>query len=183
MSIGIAALIIALASLAWNIVSTAYSWKLSKPAVGIVPTSTSSSKGNWLDIDIQNRGGAPIAVTQVIIYTEYERWWQRNYSLRRGRWRVWLQRKASRRGVGPNKGPDLPHTVQPYHAQKWSFDETMLAKDWIKSSERPNNFLIEVTLATGKKAVRKYNTFPIKLILSREERARSADPNNPGHAV
>jgi hypothetical protein len=160
MSIAVAALIIALASLVWNVVSTAYSWKFNRPAVKIVPTNLITGRPGWFYIDVQNRGGRAIEVKEVILCWIFARWWQRNYSIRRGRWRVWLRRMPTRsgslQGSKTNEfGPGMPYTIEPYHAQKWAFDTAPLLRYWRKSRWSSKYCLMEVQLATGKTVRRK----------------------------
>jgi hypothetical protein len=160
MSIALAALIIALASLLWNVVSTAYSWKFNRPAIRIVAGPQYQGPTNSLKIDVQNRGGAAIAVTGVAVYWEYEKWWERVYFQKEG----WLARKVSRSGIGATHpgsasredGTALRYvTIQPYHAQTWTCDRDELIRSWVKSPKPSKKFVVQVSLATGKRVTKK----------------------------
>jgi hypothetical protein len=159
MSIALAALIIALASLLWNVVSTAYSWKFSKPAIRIAARQGFHRGRYYLTVDVQNRGGSAIAITQLAVIYSLGKWWRRFYFPRR---KIWLQRKGpwSARIITPTPeeteyGPRLPYTIQAYHSQKWEFDRSRLYKEWLKTPEHTNKLIIEVLLSTGKRAGKK----------------------------
>lgn len=156
MSIALAALIIALASLVWNIVS----WKSSRPAIRIEPIVNGLGSGSFLDVDVQNRGGSAIAITSVFVMFESEGWWHRHYSIRRGGLKRLFRRIHIRSGVGyksdaTEHGPGLPYTLQPYHAQNWTFDVPSLYKSWKRFPVRSSDCLIEIRLATGKTVEKK----------------------------
>jgi hypothetical protein len=157
MSIATYALIIALASLIWNIAATAYSWKFTRPAIRIAAVPSWTRKGSWLKIDVQNRGGSSIEVKEIIVYWWFKKGWPR----KRVPWRIISGagiRQPSARGVtNTSAGPDFPHTIQPYHAQTWTFDRTELLKSWANSAEHSEKLLIEVRLATGKSVRKKIN--------------------------
>jgi hypothetical protein len=152
MSIALAALIIALASLMWNVVSTAYSWRFSKPAIKIVEGWERSQHQNWFVVDVQNRGGSSIAVNEIDVLWDFER---ERLSKVPGKLR-WA-RDFSGAGSGipkagvndPEAGPDFPYTIQPYHAQKWRFGRSDLLRNWKNTPKRPKKFLVVVYLATG----------------------------------
>lgn len=163
MTLALAALIIALASLLWNIISTVYSWKFSKPAIRIVASPRWTGDEEWLVIDVQNIGGSAIAVKEVDIFWWFVKGRARNNPMRGARLRK-LYRRITRdykprpiaRSVNdPEIGPSLPHTIQPYNSQEWSFDADRLIELWRKSSKRPKKFLIRVGLATGRTATEK----------------------------
>jgi hypothetical protein len=163
MSIALAALIIALASLMWNVVSTAYSWKFSKPAIRIAEGWRFGNGENWLYIDLYNTGGSSIAVEEIYVF-----WLFRKGGLYRVpgtlRWRRRIYGSSSslpeEDGINdPAAGPDLPYTIQPYHAQKWRFDRSELLRSWKNSPMERDKFLVVVTLATGKLVMREIDAW------------------------
>jgi hypothetical protein len=178
MFIALAALIIALASLIWNIISTAYSWKFSRPDVKIVagPTWT-SGEGCRLSIDVQNKGGSAIAVEEVHVFW----WFARGKARRNPASKPWLRRISKRlsryatprplaRGTDiPDLGPDFPCTIQAYHSQEWSFDLKRLIEYWHNTSKRSGkatrNFLILVRLSNGKKVSSKLDVYYLRSFL------------------
>jgi hypothetical protein len=159
MSVALAALVIAVGSLTWNMVSTLYSWKFSRPDIEITPIRVLSGKLNYLNVEVRNKGGSPVGVTRVIVNYEFERWWQRKYLPGR----KWLRPKASSSGLGPIRGPsgkedaDLfcPCTVQAYHSETWQFDRISLLRGWANYPWHTKRLRIDVWLATGKQVRRK----------------------------
>jgi hypothetical protein len=159
MSMALAALIIALASFIWNIISTAYSWKFSKPDVKInANTKWTIGEGSRLIIDVQNRGGSAIAVETVNVYW----WFVRGYGSRQWMRRLFRKhpryskpRALARSTNIPKLGPSFPSTIQAYHSQDWEFDADELIKDWRNASQwegtGPRDFLIQARLSNGKK--------------------------------
>jgi hypothetical protein len=160
MSIALAALIIALASLMWNVVSTVYSWKFSKPAIAIETTPRWTNEKQWVDVNVVNTGGSAVAIKEIMVWWWFAKGKARNNPMR-GAWLRRLQRRFSkddrpkpiaRSFNDPDTGPDLPHTIQPYHDETWSFDWSLLRKVWLNSSNPTKSFLIQVRLSNGKKA-------------------------------
>jgi hypothetical protein len=164
MSIALAALIIALASLMWNVVSTVYSWKFAKPTVSIAARPHFSEKRMWLDINVVNTGGSAIGVKMIHVI-----WWFAKGEARRHTYRiVWIRRwllrfrrrfstdvkpkRLFRSFANPDEGPELPHTITPYHDEAWKFDYDQLRQAWLNSSPRTKKFLVEVWLSNGKRA-------------------------------
>lgn len=178
MAISIAALIIALASLMWNVISTAYSWKFSKPAIKIITNARWTREKDWLVVNVVNTGGSAVAIRELQLY-----WWfakgkarsnpHRATWLLRTFWKIRrriyrITRKPPKAGLvpplsksinNPEEGPDFPHTIPPYHNQVWSFDDLRLMKLWEESSIRTKNFLIEVRLSNGKRVTHKTPAF------------------------
>lgn len=151
MPVALLALIVALCSLIWNIVSALRSWRISLPLVKIAVSAINGSDGQEAGIDVQNRGGSPVAITSISIWTE------------------WNMRKTDVEGFGisadvHNKqlpgiaGPRLPFTLNGRHSQDWIFDDGWVQR--MKKEARTKKILIEVRLATGKSV---YQTMHLSL--------------------
>jgi hypothetical protein len=144
MSIALVALVIALASLMWNVVSTAYSWKLNKPAIDIFAGPEFEGERDFFAVDVRNTGGSPVGIKEVYVHYTYEGWWKRRWLPRRKGWLMWV-------GTGQGIGVTLEDcTIQPYHNQKWEFDKYELLRKRERFPNPPKQFLVQVRLATGK---------------------------------
>lgn len=189
MSIALAALILAVGSLTWNIVSTLYSWKFSRPDIEVIAIPRMSRDADYLDVEVRNKGGSAIGVTKVIVYYDFEGWWQRKYLPGR----YWLQLKGSGSGLGPIRGPSgkedvrlfyTPFTIQAYHSETWRFDRAELLRRWTDYQDHTKKLRIDVWLATGK-TVRKrvgaeYGPGDADYILNKEKYMASLDgPDQP----
>lgn len=159
----LAALIVALAALVWNVISTAYSWRFSRPDIKVSAGPTwENGKGTRLDINVKNQGGSPVAVESVCVY-----WWFENrktYSRFKQGWqwpklrlrpaRTTSPRPLARSSGDPDFGPSFPCTIPAYHSQKWSFNLSSLIIVWWNTARRTGietkDFLIRVDLSNGK---------------------------------
>ena len=65
-TVGLAALIIALCSSIWNIIGAVHSWRTSAPLVKVTLTSEHSEGYEALGINVRNIGGSPIAVVAAL---------------------------------------------------------------------------------------------------------------------
>src|SRR5579864_1319590 len=84
MIISIFAIVIALCSLIWNVISAIRSWRLNRPLVKLELSSERRLRSHLrivfqdtrdLCIEVQNRGGAPVAVTAINISIEDKEGW------------------------------------------------------------------------------------------------------------
>ena len=106
----------------------------------IAPSAISGSDAQEVRVDVQNWGGAPVAITSINVWTE------------------WNMRKTDVVGFGIDAtsrkklpgitGPRLPFTLNGRHSQDWSFDDAWVQR--MKKEARTQKVLIEVRLATGK---------------------------------
>src|SRR5215813_10150675 len=113
MALSVVALVIALCSLIWNIISTIYTWAIGRPHIKLSLGSSETGPPTviWVEINVANTGGSPISVQSVSVRWQYNR-----------RSRVGSQiRSAPDEGSGTT-GPSLPYTLDAYHAQFWCFD-------------------------------------------------------------
>ena len=198
MSIALAALIIALASLLWNVVSTVYSWKFSKPAIRIMTNARWTREIDWLDVNVVNTGGSAIAIRELNLYWWFAKGKARNnptraawtlrilWKIRRRIYRI--TRKPPKTGLvpplsrainNPEEGPEFPHTIPPYHNQVWSFDDLRLMKLWEGSSIRTKNFLIEVALSNGKRVRHKVPVFFVSASNWSKDKGREENKSLP----
>src|ERR1700738_4769162 len=104
MSIGLIALIIAICSFIWNVISSLHSWRASMPAVEI------RLRGVWpnIEVTILNRGGSPVLISQVSIIVVY----RRHGVKRSGTFPIYI---PDSRGNSAALKTSLPFTVQGYH--------------------------------------------------------------------
>jgi len=149
MAVSILALIIALCSLLWNIISALRSWRMNRPQIqlatscinttyerffGIKKTDTQS-----LGVDVQNIGGSSIAITSIYIWWKWENGGERDGD--------GIGAESGKKAPGV-KGPPLPFVIGSYNSQEWVFGDER-TKLIIKNASSVKKVLIEVRLATG----------------------------------
>ena len=68
MTIALSALVIALCSLIWNVVTTAHSWRANTPSIKL------DLRTVWprIEINVRNRGGSPTAVSSTRLIVSYK---------------------------------------------------------------------------------------------------------------
>lgn len=181
MSIALAALIIALASLMWNVVSTAYSWKSSKPAirVEVIPKPANANGKRCLAVNIINTGGSAVGIKEM-----YVCWWRYLKVRRNHIWQTWLWELRYRFSkaalpvdcnyiMDEPEGPDFPHTIPPYHDATWSFNVTRIREGWRNSRPRPKDIVIRVQLSNGKHIIHKVDAVGLFRLYGPIERRES----------
>jgi hypothetical protein len=178
MSLALVALIIALASLMWNVVSTVYSWQFSKPVIRVNSNPHWQGGESWFSIEVQNRGGSPIEVTGVFAYYAFQRKWVWSRSRSRiGR----LKRSVLGDAISPASRESVRYTIQAYHAHEWRIDRYKLFEAWMQAKRRSSEFVIEkefvieVELATGKRVFEKV----LAEVFADEAAAHMADLDRP----
>lgn len=188
MPIALVALVIAVGSLTWNISSTIYSWRFSRPDIEVMPISGWEHDIDFLDVEVRNKGGSPVGVTRVIVNCYFTKWWQRNYRPRR---HGWLRRIVSEGGFGPmsstgsvKKDRHFFCTIQAYHSETWRFDKAFILKEWLKFPEHTKKLRIDVWLATGKQVRKTMNAegFPgeVDLLVNKKKYLAGLDePDQP----
>ena len=130
MSISLIALIIALVSLIWNIISSLHSWRSSIPSIKL------HTKGTWpnIEIDIFNRGGSPVLISGIKVIVRYHT----NRNVLTGRYRWWENEVPESGGnMNGTSGPSLPVTLGGYHNQKWKLGEALLEEFWDQALRPP----------------------------------------------
>jgi hypothetical protein len=142
MSIALAALIIALATLILIVIQNLFPWTFSKFTARIDAAPCSIDNEDWLIVYVYNKSASPIAVSSVTVYFRFERWWLRKYFP----WsRLYWRGKVSRRGVFPSlsqDGEEFDCTIEAYHTQKWRVDRSHLLKEWADAEGHPKRFLV-----------------------------------------
>ena len=143
MSLSVIALVIALCSLIWNIISTAYTWAIGKPSVRLTASSKLAEDRTevLLQIAATNIGGSPVGIRNVSL------WWQFD---RRSRTGVHIDSTPDA-NVG-TYGPALPCTLTANHAQRWQFDVMRYLGEKY-GSEFPRKLLLGVQLETGREVL------------------------------
>jgi hypothetical protein len=146
----LSALIIAILSLAWNIVAALHSWRSSTPKIKLRLAQIFYRQGSGLNVNVMNKGGSPIAVIDIKVWDQ----WSTTMGALKGDAYTsgrTLKTFSKKYGIGDPHGrdvdgPDLPFTIDGYHSQEWEFGNS-----WIKGIDAyRGKFLIEVALSTGK---------------------------------
>jgi hypothetical protein len=114
-TIGLAALIIALCSFIWNIIDAVHSWRTSAPLVKVTLTSEHSEGYEALGINVRNIGGSPIAAVALYV------WFEHSMRSKRG-WELNAGNDSDARDDREIIGPLLPVTINGHHAERWKFD-------------------------------------------------------------
>lgn len=158
MSIALVALIIATGSLMWQVVSTVYSWKFSKPAIRVeARPNLDLAHGRSLAVNIINTGGSAIGIKEMQVC-----WWSYLKARSNTTWETWLWKLRNRlsKDAPPvsfsrircePEGPDFLHTVPPYHDATWFFNLNPIRERWRNSRTRPKDIVIRVRLSNGKR--------------------------------
>jgi hypothetical protein len=159
MTLSLIALLTAVASLTWNVLSTIYGWTTSRPNVKVRIEARAGLQEDgvnaalWLNINVRNNGGEVVGITTIMIWT--------TYLTQRKLFRKILRAKSGfgiesdqlehwREGIS---GPVLPYTLAPHHSKTWRFD---ISSQELITTEDP--WVVEVTPATGKSVLFKMST-------------------------
>jgi hypothetical protein len=144
MSIALAALIIAVCSLIWNIVSTLRSWRLSKPQIKLNVYTVHPVEGDpSLRVNVTNTSSSPVAITSIFIWAK----WQGGGRSGRG----FDYALANQDQADHIEGPPIPFTIDGYHSQNWSFSPESTRLSLIESIRgETREIVVEVKMATGR---------------------------------
>lgn len=151
MVLSIIAIIIALFSVLWNVVSSIYSWKKAKPLVKVewfrsALRQDDEKMAPWFNVVIRNIGGAPISVTSIDLWRKLDGG----------------SGEPSARGITLGaleaddkkySGPVLSYTISPNHSQRWGHNVGFYT-NMFTSPPTPDSLTLEVTLGTGEKLER-----------------------------
>lgn len=153
MSIALWALIIALFSLIWNVVTAAHSWRADMPSIKL-----DLRKASWyqMEVNLRNRGGSPVAVSRIELIVFYKTRHDQKIGWRHRTWTI----------ATPNdllspvdiSGPGLPFTILGYHNQEWKIPKDIRNVFWENRASRGVriiNISIRIDLATGKQIRKK----------------------------
>jgi hypothetical protein len=149
-SISFIALVIALSSLVWNIVSSLHSWRTSTPAVKL------RLVGFWpnIDLNVLNKGGSQVSIAQAGVVVRYRLYWRNSRGSSRGIWAVYIPDGIG--GMAGALGTSLPFTLSGYHSHKFKFSGTQLNGFWDMALKAPaesaklTKVFIMVELGNGK---------------------------------
>jgi len=125
-----------------------YSWKSNRPDIKILTSPMWTPDRKCLVVDVQNTGGSAITIKGVWVYDSWKRKFAPGIINK-----ILLQRVYVEGHATSAEKDSLPHTIQPYDSETWMFDASHLIGEWAKSQQRPKKFMIEVTPATGRKAM------------------------------
>jgi hypothetical protein len=126
MSIAIAALIISLFALMWNIVSQLNSWRLSKPHIKLnIHAVHFKDRDPSLRVTVINTGSSPVAITSIFIWAK----WRGGGKSGRGFDYI----SADEGQVSLIEGPPLQFKIDGYHSQNWVFDPEWLRLSLLES--------------------------------------------------
>src|SRR6266446_330150 len=119
MSIALAAFVIALCSLMWNVVSTLNSWRLSRPLIKLrIGAVHPMGSGPSLRVNIMNTAASPVAITSIFIWAR----WRKGGRSGRG-----FDYASTWEGADNHiEGPALPFKIDGRHSQNWEFDSEWL---------------------------------------------------------
>ena len=145
-AISIAALVVALCSLMWNVTSTWRTWRMNSPLVKMKITVVYYSDSPSLRIEVQNNGGSSIGISAIYIWSQLDDNGQGDLGFQ-------IRREvAGKRGrISGVKGPIPPVTVDGHGAQAWVIKPTLVNE--LLDTSHTASILIEVQLANGKNIV------------------------------
>ena len=104
--------------------------------------------GLIVEIDIQNRGAAPVAITRIFVWTG----WDRKNRPRSG---GGIQIAGKERLSADVKGPPLPFTVNGYHSQSWTVGGAHAQE--LVPGPSGRKVLLDVSLSTGQSLYQEMN--------------------------
>jgi hypothetical protein len=141
-TISVIALVIALCSLLWNVVSTSRTWHMNSPRIKMNVSAVHYSDSPSLRIEIQNRGGSSIAVMAIYIWSQWDKDGREGLAFQIRREVAGKKGRSS--GVD---GPTPPVTVEGHNAQSWVIEPALV--DQLMETSDTASILIEAQLANG----------------------------------
>lgn len=152
MTVALAALVIALCSLIWNVIAALHSWRTGIPLVRLTLSAEVSDNYEGLGVNVRNIGGSPIAVTSLAVWSQYSRRSKKGWQITSDE--SYDKDQEERDGIS---GPLLPITINGHHSERWKFDMVMRLNSQV-ASNFPKRLVAEAELATGRVAKEKLET-------------------------